>query len=90
VHVVPQDDGSCIRQLRGPGDVSHVGWPAVAGDMPESIQGLEAALHSLEEYRDPCLRGERAPSPAIVAACDEALAQALAVYRSLLPGDARP
>ena len=62
VHVVPQADGSCRRELRGPGDVSHVGWPAISGEMPEPIQRLEAALHALEEHRDPCLRGDRSPS----------------------------
>src|SRR4051794_34125466 len=54
VHVVPQADGTFRRELRGPGDVSHVGWPPVPGTMPEPIQRLEAALHALEVHRDPC------------------------------------
>ncbi|MBS0342459.1 MAG: hypothetical protein JSS56_18235 [Proteobacteria bacterium] len=87
VHVVPQADGSWRRELRGPGDVSHVGWPPIPGEMPQPIQHLEAALHALEEHRDPCLRGDRTPTQAIVDECDGAMQQALSVYRALLgPG----
>lgn len=87
MHVVPQPDGSWRRELRGPGDVSHVGWPPIPGEMPQPIQHLEAALHTLEAHRDPCLRGDRAPSQAIVDECDGAMQQALSVYQMLLgPG----
>ena len=85
MHVVPQADGSWRRELRGPGDVSHVGWPPIAGDMPPPIQRLESALHALEEHRDPCLRGDRIPTQAIVDDCDEAMRQALSVYQTLVP-----
>lgn len=90
VHVVPQGDGSYRRELRGPGDVSHVGWPAIPGDMPQSIQHLEAALHALEEHRDPCLRGDRMPTQAIVDECNGALGQAVSVYEALVGGEGRP
>lgn len=89
VHVVPRSDGSCHRVLRGPGDVSHVGWPAIPGDMPASIQGLEAALHALEAHRDPCLRGDRAATQAIVDECDAALSQAISAYEALVRGKGR-
>jgi hypothetical protein len=89
VHVVPRNDGSYYRELRGPGDVSHVGWPAIPGDMPEPMQRLEAALHALEAYRDPCLRGDRAPTQAIVDACNLALSQAISVYQSLVRQELR-
>jgi hypothetical protein len=80
VHVVPQADGSFRRELRGPGDVSHVGWPAIPGQMPAHVQRLEAALHALEEHRDPCLRGDRVPTQAIVDECERAFAEAAAIY----------
>lgn len=80
VHVVPQPDGSFRRELRGPGDVSHVGWPAIPGVMPEHIQQLEAALHAMEEHRDPCLRGDRQPTQAIVDECEQAFAKANAIF----------
>lgn len=80
VLVVPQPDGTFHRELRGPGDVSHCGWPPVPGDMPDHIRQLEAALHALEEHRDPCLRGDRKPTQAIVDECEQAFAQAAAIY----------
>lgn len=85
VHMVPQPDGSFRRELRGPGDVSHVGWPPIPGEMPAHVQQLEAALHALEEHRDPCLRGDRAPTPAIVAECEQAFARALSVFQHAYP-----
>src|SRR5688572_30337457 len=72
VHVVPQPDGTWVRELRGPGDVSHVGWPPIEGERPAHVHSMEDALHALEEYRDPCLRGDRAPTAAIVAECERA------------------
>lgn len=80
VHVVPQPDGTFARALRGPGDVSHVGWPPIPGEMPEHIRQLEAALHALEEHRDPCLRGDRQPTRAIVDECEHAFARAHDIF----------
>lgn len=80
VHVVPQPDGTFRRELRGPGDVSHVGWPPIPGTMPEHVRRLEAALHALEEYRDPCLRGDRRPTQTIVDECERAFSRAAAVF----------
>lgn len=84
VHVVPQPDGSFRRELRGPGDVSHVGWPPIPGDMPAHVQALEALLHALEQHRDPCLRGDRVPTPAIVDECEQAFASACAIFDQAL------
>lgn len=80
VHVVPQPDGSFRRELRGPGDVSHVGWPPIAGVMPPHVVEMEEALHALEGHRDPCLRGDRAVSQAIVDECQRSYARAAAIY----------
>ncbi len=80
VHVVRQADGSYARELRGPGDVSHVGWPPIEGEALPQVRRLEAALHALEEHRDPCIRGDRAPTPAIVDECSRAFDEARAIY----------
>jgi hypothetical protein len=80
VHVVPQPDGTFRRELRGPGDVSHAGWPPIPGEMPEHIKQLEAALHALEQHRDPCLRGDRQPTQAIVDECEQAFARAASIF----------
>jgi hypothetical protein len=84
VHVVPQADGSYRRELRGPGDVTHVDWPRIPGKMPDAVERLAAALHVLESHRDPCIRGERVPTQAIADECDQAFRQATSVYEALL------
>ena len=90
VHLVPQADGSCRRELRGPGDVSHVGWPPIEGVMPDHVLALESALHALEEHRDPCLRGDRLPTPAIVGECNRAFDEVMAIFdRALREGNAQ-
>src|ERR1700761_6554926 len=44
VHVAKQSDGSYARELRGLGDVSHVGWPEIEGEVPQAIRQIEHAL----------------------------------------------
>ena len=89
VHVVPQPDGSYARELRGPGDVSHVGWPPIEGDLPAHVRRLETLLHGIEEHRDPCLRGDRTPTQAIVDECESAFAAALAIFQTATQGELR-
>ena len=89
VHVVPQADGSFRRELREPGDVSHVGWPAVPGVMSPALTTLEAALHTLEAHRDPCLRGMRQVTDEIIGACNAAFSSALSIYQSLVKDHTR-
>ena len=36
MHWVRQADRSYARELRGPGDISHVGWPPVEGHKPDT------------------------------------------------------
>jgi hypothetical protein len=79
VHVVRQPDGRYARELRGPGDVSHVGWPPIEGDVPADVASLMDALHAIEEHRDPCVRGTRVPTQAIVTECETAFARVLRV-----------
>lgn len=82
VFVVPQPDGSYRRELGEPGDVSHVGWPAIPGPLPEDIVEMEQALHRVEEHRDPCLRGTRRPTPEIIAAVEADFARVLSILRA--------
>ncbi len=79
VHVVRQPDGTFARELRGPGDVSHVGWPPIEGEIPADVAGLMDALHAIEMHRDPCIRGTRAATPEIVAECEASFARVVGV-----------
>ncbi|MGW1403611.1 hypothetical protein ACWCRF_34365 [Streptomyces sp. NPDC002405] len=88
MYVVPDADGSWHRELRELGDVSHVGWPPVDGDKPDDIIRLEHAIHRIEAFRDPCLRGRQRPDATIVAECDDAFAVVTTVVAERLEGGA--
>ena len=77
VHVVKQPGGGFARELHGLGDVSHVGWPELEGDVPSAVRQLEHAIHMIEQYRDPCIRGDRVPTQAIVDECEQAFARVM-------------
>lgn len=85
VHVVRRADGSYGRELRGPGDVSHVGWPPIDGPIPADVERLIAALETIEHHRDPCVRGVRTPTPAIADECEAAFATLLGVLAARFP-----
>ncbi|MDS0858228.1 hypothetical protein NUV25_10955 [Burkholderia pseudomultivorans] len=86
VHVAKQPDGSYARALRGLGDVSHVGWPEIEGDVPEVIRHLEHLIRIIERHRDPCIRGDHVPTQAIVVECERAFAQVMCRFEEALKG----
>ena len=86
VHVEPRLDGSFVRVLRGPGDVSHVGWPPVKGQRPEYLVRIEHEIEIIEKHRDPCVRADREPTAAIVEECDRAFSEAHRLYTDGIVG----
>ena len=86
VHVVKQPDGSYARELREPGDVSHVDWPEIGGEVPQLIRQLEHALRTIEHHRDPCIRGDRVPTQATVDECEQAFTQVMSIFGQALKG----
>jgi hypothetical protein len=87
VHVVRQSDGTWQRELRGPGDVSHVNWPVVPGRGGAEVDALVAAMEMLETYRDACVRSDLAPTQAIAERCDMAFGQVAAIVRQCFAGE---
>lgn len=85
VHLVRQPDGRYARELRGPGDVSHVGWPPIAGEIPQDIAALMQALEAIEAHRDPCIRGNRVVTRSTVDECEAAFEQVVGVLRGRFP-----
>jgi hypothetical protein len=59
VHVVKQPDGSYAREPRGLGDVSHVGWPEIEGEVPQRVayhRVSPGSMHSRRSRSKPCHR----------------------------------
>ncbi len=69
-----------------PGDVLHVGRPKVDGPVPEDVQEMMREMEAIEHHRDPCIRGERAPTRAIADECDRALHRCLEIFYKRIPG----
>ena len=82
MHWVRQADGSYARELRGPGDISHVGWPPVEGHKPDHIVRLEHAMETIEQYRDPCVRGDKAVTRTVVDDCERAFVSVHKIFKS--------
>jgi hypothetical protein len=68
VYVVPHRGTGVVRDaMHEPGDVMHVGQPALPGPLPAAITRACAALREIEDLREPHVRGsepvpEGAPS----------------------------
>jgi len=64
LYVVPDRTGGNLRDaLHPPGDVMHVGQPPIAAPLPPRIVRACAALRSIEDLREPYVRGDRQPEP---------------------------
>ena len=62
LYAVPDRTSGALRDaMHSPGDVMHVGQPPLAARLPAGIERASAALHTIEDLREPFVRGsERA------------------------------
>jgi hypothetical protein len=82
---VPGADGALAPRFAPLGDVLHVGRPPIEAPVPADVEGLMHAMERIEQHRDPCVRGGRRPTPDVVAECDEALGECLALLARRVP-----
>lgn len=54
--------GKLTDAMHAPGDVMHAGQPPLAKPIPNRIAGASAALASIEDLREPFVRGSDAPA----------------------------
>lgn len=81
VYLVPGADGALAPAFHPLGDVLHVGRPKVDAPVPADVAEMMREMEVIEHHRDPCIRGEREPTPAIARECDRALARCLALLQ---------
>lgn len=72
VYLEPAGAGEYRHALRYGCDLIHVGMPKLEAPIPAPLEQACAAMQVLEELRDPCIRGDAAITPAVVAAVDNA------------------
>lgn len=86
VYLVPRDGKGLSPAFHPLGDVLHVGRPRIDGPMPDDLKAMMEDMEIIEHHRDPCIRGERNPTPAIAEECDQALRRCLALLKKRIPG----
>jgi hypothetical protein len=86
VYLVPRPDGRLVPELMEPGDVLHLGRPAIAGELPADVQEMGHAMETIESYRDPCVREGKVATSEIAAECEAALQRCLSLLRLRLEG----
>lgn len=89
VYLVPGTGTALEPRFRPLGDVMHVGRPKVETPVPEDVAAMMRAMEVIEHHRDPCIRGERTPTPAIARECDEALATVRTLFERRMPSFTR-
>lgn len=65
-------------------DVIHVGIPPVSGTLTPALQRAFDAMHVIEHYRDPCVRGDHPITPEVTKACDQAYADMVAAAQAAI------
>lgn len=83
VYYVP--DGQGYRPtLKELGDVLHVGRPPIKAPLPPDIRRMTEAMGRIEAFRDPCTRGDMAPTAEIVHVCQTSYEECVRLLRNLL------
>ena len=65
-------------------DIIHVGMPEIDKPLPPALEAACRAMEVLEEVRDPCVRGDAAVTAEVIAACDAAYRECLALTGRVL------
>jgi hypothetical protein len=85
VYAVPDRASGALRDdAHEPGDVMHVGQPALPGPLPAAIERACAALREIEDVREPYVRGSERPAPGEELRWRDAYARCVAELRSAL------
>jgi len=72
VYAVMDNSGRWHYEIDVQCDLIHVGLPEIGDEIPRSIQNIFDAMHELEIYRDPYVRGLNAVTAQVVSNCDNA------------------
>lgn len=68
VYFVPVGDGyDQVVDRRG--DILHVGRPPIEGDIPPDVQVMMTSMEVIEQYRDPCTRGDMPVTADVISSC---------------------
>jgi hypothetical protein len=75
--------------LKAIGDVLHVGRPPIPQPVPSDLQAMMKAMERIEQFRDPCTRGDMAINAEVIGVCENAYLQCLELLDGILSGGQR-
>jgi hypothetical protein len=85
IYLVPSPGTGLEPAFHPLGDVLHVGRPRIDAPVPPDVAEMMGLMEIIEEHRDPCVRGDRQPTQAIVDECEAALSRCLGLLKNRLP-----
>ena len=89
IYCVPDDKGMLRHAMGQRCDLIHVGIPEIDAPLPPDLQTAFAAMHQIEQYRNPCIRNVQPATPEVIATCSQSYAQVMRAARAAL-GEAQP
>lgn len=84
VYSVPGPQGTRQLAYRFGVDIVHLGMPKINQPLPHAIMVAFDKMHIIEEFRDPCIRGNRPVTDEIIRTCSDAYARCVAAIKSLV------
>ncbi|MFG1357953.1 hypothetical protein [Xanthobacter pseudotagetidis] len=89
IYVEPEPvDGRWRLVMAAPGDVIHLGLPPVARPVPAVLEEASGYLTAIEDLREVYVRGGEAIMPDVVALCQAAYGDLMAILKPLIPNHA--
>ena len=90
IYMRQTDSGGWERVVKRGADIIHPQMSEFDKPVPAALQEAIEALHTLESYRDPCIRLGKEVTPKIIEACDAAYEKVLSITREAVasPGGA--
>jgi len=70
--------------MRALGDVIHADRPRIEAELPPDLQRMVKAMEVIESYRDPCIRFGRDATAEVIASCETAYLECLALARKVI------
>ena len=81
IYMRQTDSGGWERVVKRGADIIHPQMSEFDKPVPAALQEAIEALHTLESYRDPCIRLGKEVTPEIIEACDAAYEKVLSISR---------
>ncbi|HZR79402.1 MAG TPA: hypothetical protein VFA58_09335 [Chthoniobacterales bacterium] len=65
-------------------DIIHVGMPEIDKQLPSPIEAAFSAMKTIEAFRDPCIREDRAVTDDVIATCSRAYANCVGALKQVV------